>query len=133
MSSPPLENRDELIAAVRSLITEVQGLSKKLSLYAPREEVTRESRKRAWRFFSLAVVIVLVSQMLTTTMISYCFLDANNTHKIACNIIPGYGEAVEQNEVRLGRFERLLTGIESTGDRLDKIEERLDKLEGAGK
>jgi len=133
MSSTPLESRDELIAAVRSLIKEVQGLSEKLSLYAPREEVSRESKMRAWRFFSLAVAIIIASQMLTTTMISYCFLDANNTHKVACNAIPGYGEAVEQNEVRLGRFESLLTGVERTSDRLDRIEERLDKLEGAGK
>lgn len=132
-SQQPLEESDELLAAVQSLLSEVRDLRKQLSRYAPREEVTRESRKRAWRFLSAALVCILISQGLTLMTISYCFLDASNSTKSVCKVIPGYGEALEQNAVRLERFGSMLDVVEDSHDRIDSIEERLARLERESK
>lgn len=129
MSDQPLDSRDELVAAVRVLISEVQGLGKQLSLYAPREEVTRESRRRALRFLAIAVVVVMISQMITMTMISYCFLGAVPTQHVACSIMPGYGQALKQGQVRLDRFGTLLDATESNNRRVEDIDRRLEALE----
>lgn len=131
--SPPAESRDDLTQAVHALLEEVKGLRGQLSLYAPRDEVRREGRSRAWRFLAFAVAIVIVAQAMTMTTISYCFLDANNRHKPLCDAMPGYAQSVDQNEIRLGRFEKVLGAIESNGKRIDDIERRLDALEKRSK
>jgi len=131
------EERDALLEAVRTLTEEVRGIQERLdTIYAPRDEVTREGRKRAWRFLGISIVIVLISQLLTITTISYCFLNANGHGGPACSVMPGYSRAIEQSDIRLARFERLLDGIEATQQDVkdnDKdiadINRRLDALE----
>ena len=124
------EERDALLDAVLSLTAEVRGIQERLdTIYAPRDEVTREGRRRAWRFLGLAVVIILVSQALTTTMVSTCFLSVTGHTPVACRIIPGYGKAMEQSNARLSRFETILDGIEGTNKRVDDIDRRLKALE----
>jgi hypothetical protein len=134
------EDRDELLAAVQTLISEVKELNDKMALYAPREEVRKTFRTGAWRFLAGAVAIILISQMITTTMISYCFLNATGERRAACTFIPGYGQAVEQNDIRLNRFALLLDGLEQTTQkakvndaRLDQLESRLAELEKGAK
>jgi hypothetical protein len=135
----PPEDKDELLGAVLTLVSEVRDLNEKLALYAPRTEVRSTLRSSAWRFFALAVVVILISQVLTMTTISYCFLNANSNARAACTVMPGYGEAVRQNNVRLSRFDLLLGGLERTNntaaqndERLDKLEKRLEDLEKQG-
>lgn len=111
--TPPLESRDELVDAVNSLLLEVKQLNVRMGDFPKREEVRHESRTRAWRFLAFAVAIVFASQLITMSLVSYCFLDANSSEKPACNVMPGYHEAMNQNNVRLGRFEMLLRTIES--------------------
>lgn len=131
------EERDDLLEAVRTLTDEVRGIQGRLDrLYAPRAEVTREGRRRAWRFLAVAVVIVLVSQGMTMLTISYCFLNPSSQNSKFCGIMPGYGQAVQQSSERLSRFEKILDGVEETNSnvqqndkRLDDIERRLDALE----
>jgi hypothetical protein len=132
------EERDELLAAVRTLTEEVRGIHERLeTIYAPRAEVTREGRRRAWRFLGISVIIVLISQMLTITTISYCFLSANGHGGPACSIMPGYSRAIDQSDIRLSRFEAILDGIETTQSnvkgndaRIDDLDRRLKVLEG---
>jgi predicted nucleic acid-binding Zn-ribbon protein len=131
------EEELELLEAVRGLTAEVRSLSDRLdNLSAARNEITRESRHRAWRFLAVAVVIILVSQGMTMATISYCFLSPTTQTSHFCGLMPGYGKAVETSNARLDRFEKLLDGIEGTQEnvaqndkRLDDIERRLDKLE----
>lgn len=131
------EEDGDLLDAVRALTKEVRGIQERLdTIYAPRDEVRREGRRRAWRFLALAVVVVLISQGLTMATISYCFLSPTNQTSHFCGLMPGYGKAVETSNARVGRFEKLLDGIEGTqrdvarnDKRLDEIERRLDKLE----
>lgn len=135
----PVEEDNDLLEAVRGLTREVIGLRNRLdTLYAPREEVKRESRRRAWRFLGFAVVFILIAQMLTMSTISYCFLDSGRQSADSkfCSLMPGYDQAVSQGADRIARFESLLTGIEETNQqakdnkkRLDDIERRLSKLE----
>jgi hypothetical protein len=132
------EERDELLAAVRGLTEEVRGIHERLdTIYAPRAEVTREGRRRAWRFLALAIVIILISQMMTMTTISYCFLSANVHGGPFCSAMPGYSQAIDQNSIRLARFEALLDGIEATQKnvkandaQIDDLNRRLKVLEG---
>lgn len=130
-STSPSEEASELLGEVRRLIVQVQQVNSKLELYAPREEVVRDSKLRAWRFLAFAVAIILITQAMTMTTISYCFLDANGDARPFCSTMPGYSEAVQQNDVRLDRFERLLGGIENSQNQLDDIDRRLDQLEAA--
>lgn len=132
-----VEDRDDLLEAVRTLTEEVRGLSERLeTLYAPREEINREGRRRAWRFLGISIVIILISQFLTMTTISYCFLNANGHGGAACSAMPGYAQAIQQSDIRLQRFEALLDGIEATQQNVksnDKdiadINRRLEALE----
>lgn len=137
--TPPLESRDELVAAVNSLMVEVRSLNERMTEFPRREEVRQESRSRAWRFLAFAVAIVLASQLITMTLVSYCFLDANSTNKMACAVMPGYSEAMEQNDIRLGRFDLLLRSIADNQEQLKKNQEdiinmqkQIDKLQGRG-
>lgn len=126
----PLDERDELLASVRDLIVEVRGIHERLdSVYAPREEVRRESRHRAWRFLAIAVVIILVSQGLSMLTISYCFLNPSSQNSKFCGLMPGYGTAVQQSNQRLGRFEKVLDGIEATNANVQNNDKRLDDIE----
>jgi hypothetical protein len=146
--TPPLESRDELpletrdellVEAVNTLMAEVRKLNEQVSQFPKREEVRSESRTRAWRFLGFAVAIIMASQLLTMSLVSYCFLDANSTHKMACNAMPGYAEAMQQNNIRLGRFELLLTNIESNQQNLIDtqrdiiiLQEQVNKLKEQG-
>lgn len=124
------EERDALLEAVRTLTEEVRGIQGRLdTIYAPRDEVTREGRRRAWRFLSISIIIVLISQLLTITTISYCFLNANGHGGSACSIMPGYSRAIEQNDIRLARFEALLDGIEATQKNVKGNDARIDDLD----
>jgi hypothetical protein len=137
--SLPEDSSTALLDAVLSLTKEVRGIQERLdTIYAPREEVAREGRRRAWRFLALAIVIIIVSQGMSMTTISYCFLNPNNQtgSSRVCSLMPGYGQALEQGNARLARFSQLLDGVEATSarsednkKRLDDIERRLDALE----
>lgn len=133
MTTEGLAGRDELTLAVQSLIMEVRQLNSKLALYAPREEVKTDSRRRAWRFLGFSVVIVLLAQMLSMTTISYCFLDANADRKPLCGVMPGYNEALAQGEVRLQRFELLVTTIEKNRVEIEKLNEEVADLQAEQK
>lgn len=127
--TPPLESRDELIAAVNSLMMEVKQLNIKMEDFPRREEVRKESRARAWRFLAFAVSIVLASQLITMTLVSYCFLDANSASKPTCNVMPGYHEAMEQNDIRLARFDLLLRTIESNQNSISATQLEIQSLQ----
>lgn len=115
----PLESRDvDLVGAVKELMAEVRKLNEQMKHFPRREEVQVDGRKRAWRFLAFAVTIILAAQLITMTLISYCFLDANSTHKMACSAMPGYVEAMEQNDIRLGRYGSLLDTIEKNQQRI---------------
>lgn len=111
--TPPLESRDELVEAVNAFVAEVKKLNEKMAEFPRRDEVTREGRTRAWRFLGFAVAIVLASQLVTVSMVSYCFLDTDNSPKASCNIMPGYHDAVSEGDARLARFDALLVSIEN--------------------
>lgn len=126
----PAEEQDALLEAVRILTAEVRGIQSRLDhVYAPRDEVRREGKRRAWRFLAVAVVIVLVSQGMTMLTISYCFLNPSSQNSKFCGIMPGYGSAVQQGNERLSRFEKVLDGIESTNNNVQKNDKRLDDIE----
>lgn len=139
MTNPqvPVEEESDLLEAVRSLTREVVGLRERLdTLYAPREEVKRESRRRAWRFLGFAVIFILLAQAMTMSTISYCFLSATNQRSHFCHLMPGYGQAVDQSNIRLARFEKILNSIEATNataeenrKKVAEIDQRLSKLE----
>lgn len=129
MTTEGLAQHDDLVQAVRSLIEEVKLLNQKMALYAPREEVKRDSRQRAWRFFGFAVIVVVLAQMLSMSTISYCFLDANADRKPACGVMPGYNTALKEGEVRLARFELLVTTIDKNRLEIEELQARVDKLE----
>ncbi len=112
MNPEQLREHADLTEAVNALIVEVRGLNDRLAFYSPREEVRKDGRKRAWRFFASAMGAVLVAQALTMSTISYCFLDASATYHPACSIMPGYTESYEQNQIRLARFNLLLEQID---------------------
>jgi hypothetical protein len=138
-ASTSAEDAAALLDAVRGLTREVRTLRDRLdTLYAPREEVKRESRRRAWRFLASAVALVIVAQMMTMMTISYCFLNASNQQSHFCHLMPGYGQVVEQNSVRLSRFEKILDSIDQTNktaienqQKVADIDRRLKKLEEA--
>lgn len=127
--TPPLESRDELVAAVNALRIEVKALNEKIQERPVRAEVSRDGRNRAWKFFGFAAVVILVSQMINMNLVSYCFLDANGASKPICNSIPGYGEAMRQNDIRLGRFEFVVGAIEENQRTLAETQETIRRLQ----
>lgn len=129
MSTEGLAKEDDLVTAVRSLIEEVKLLNQKMALYAPREEVRRDSRQRAWRFFGFAVVVIVLAQLLSMSTISYCFLNTSSQNKPMCSVMPGYNAALRDGEVRLARFELLTTTIDRNRLQIAELQARVDKLE----
>lgn len=128
MTTHGLNDRDDLTAAVHSLIVEVKQLNQKLASYAPRAEVQRDSRQRAWKFFGFAVAVIILAQILSMSTISYCFLDADANRRPACGIMPGYNEALDQGQIRLQRFELLVTTLEKNRLEIDKLNREIALL-----
>lgn len=122
---------ERVLAAVHELTDEVKKLQTQLKQYPKREEVKHESRKRAFRFFGTAMVVILISQLLTMTTISYCFLSPmQNSGRTACSIMPGYDNAIQVGRERQARFELVMSEIELNEARISEIHARLDELEG---
>lgn len=134
MNPEQLQERDALTAAVNDLIEEVRALNAKLANYPPRDEVRRDGRRRGWRFLGFAIAIILAAQLMTMTTISYCFLDASGEggRHGACDVLPGYSEAMQQNEIRLARFEMLLTTIEKNKAEIARLNAEVEQIKKEG-
>lgn len=128
MNPEQVKEHDSLIAAVNTLITEVRALNDKMKYYAPREEVRKEGRSRAWRFLTVSIVTILLAQVMTMTTISYCFLDASGQRKPACGLMPGYNEALAQSDVRVKRFEYLISEIDRNQAEVQRLNIEVEKL-----
>lgn len=132
MSPEELQQRMDLTEAVNGLLKEVRQLNEKLALYAPREEVRSESRKRAFRFLGMALVIIVIAQLLTMMTISRCFLSISEDRSMYCSLMPGYNEAVAQGEVRIDQFEVLLSTIQQNQEDINRLEAEIKKLREEG-
>ena len=125
----PPENRDELLGAVLTLVDEVKILNEKLALYAPRDEVKRNLRLGIFRALALGFVVLLLSQAMTMTTISACFLNATGNAPKACGMMPGYSSAIQQNNIRFERFSLLLEGLEGTNNKVDGNSSKLEDID----
>lgn len=123
--------RDKLLEAVNELAAEVRGLRSVLRKeYPKRGEMRRTVRTRVVNYFLVALMVLLVAQAMTMTTISHCFLNASasNGAPIGCSAMPGYDQAVEQNQTRLGRFYELSNQIESNRLKVTELELEIEKL-----
>jgi hypothetical protein len=125
-----LSPSDDLLRAVRTLVAEVDTLSKRLrSEYPTREEVQYESRKRALKTLAFGIVIIVLANLLTIQTISYCFLSPTGETHGVCNHIPGYEATLEVGNERLARFNLLLEQIANNQETIVDLEERVMDLE----
>jgi hypothetical protein len=116
-----LSPSDDLLRAVRTLVAEVDTLSKRLrSEYPTREEVQYESRKRALKTLAFGIVIIVLANLLTSP--------TGETHGV-CNHIPGYEATLEVGNERLARFNLLLEQIANNQETIVDLEERVMDLE----
>lgn len=121
-----------LLTAVRELTGEVKALRKQLATeYPKRDEVRREGRERALRFLALSVVILLVSQCLTVTLISHCFLGDTTRVQAPCGAIPGYAEKVDESNKTMTEFYRLINQIEENRKDVAELQLEIEKIKAS--
>lgn len=123
--------RDRLLEAVNNLTTEVRGLRTMLHReYPKRGEMRRIVRSRVFNYFLVAILVLLAAQAMTMTTISHCFLNASVSEgaPVGCSAMPGYDQAVNQNQTRLGRFYELSDQIERNRLKTAELELEIEKL-----
>lgn len=128
--------QDRLLEAVTSLTNEVRGLSTMLGReYPKRTEMRRTLRNRGINYLLVVLLILLIAQAMTATTISHCFLNADVSQRapFGCSAMPGYDQAVEQNQTRLSRFFELSNQIESNRLKITELELELEKLKQKNK
>jgi hypothetical protein len=132
----PAQIENDLLAAVKALSEHVSNLTKLLHDEYPRRSEIQDTyptkadvKKKRLRIFALGMVILLISQFVTVSMISYCFLgDPREEQHQVCKLIPGYTDSVELNQSRLESFEDLVNFIEENRDKLENSDEQIEAL-----
>jgi hypothetical protein len=120
----------DLLAAVRTLVDEVDKLSKRLSSnYPTKEEVQHEGRVRAFKTLVFGVMIIILANLFTIQTISYCFLNSAGTIHTSCKYIPGYENAIVTGNERLARFNLLLEQIATNQQDIINLQKRVTSLE----
>lgn len=127
----------ELTKAVRELVASVRALDSKLKKnYPDREEVRRQGRQRAMQFLAFGLVLVVIANLVTISLVSYCFLAPSGTIHQGCRAMPGYSRTVDEGQARLARFELLIGQIQKNKMEIHNLklergilEVRMDRLE----
>lgn len=127
---------ERLLEAVQGLAAEVKSLHEDLEKNYPKRSEIEDNyedkktlRKKRFSFVIFGLIIVLVSQFLTVSMISYCFLgDQTNNHHAACSVLPGYDNTQARSAELLATFTELVDFIHENRGKILTTQDELTKL-----
>lgn len=116
----------------------VVGLQRLLERdYVKREEaedqfILKKVSQRRWFAFLLMIPIALIASFFVTVgTVSSCFLGGDGeTPPKACQVIPGFKEAIKRNDVVMLQFQGLIETTEENRSRIKKLERELRELRG---
>lgn len=124
------ESEISLAEAVSNLTAVVEKLNNRIKSFPTRSEVRVEGRSRALKVLLFGVVLILLAQFFTVTIISSCFLGSpNDSHPSACTVIPSYNVTIEGAKERSANLDFLLSEIEKNRANVREINLKVSILE----